>query len=430
MFNAILRKSFIARLEVQELNQSLQKKSDELQQQNDNLKALGKKIEAVGAAKDEFLARMSHEIRTPLHAVIGMSIVGLEDGTLEGMRESLGLVQNSADHLLSIVNDVLDFSKIESGSLSIHNSSFDLRHEITALTSIIKQQAHAKELWFSVSIDSSVPSHIISDNLRIRQILINFLGNACKFTPKGGTITLSIISEFSKKYNCAVLKFTVTDTGVGIKFEDQRKIFGSFVQLNENQESLSSGAGLGLAISDRLAKLLGGEIVLKSALGEGSSFSLIIPVIEDVSLRDIDSGETTGHLNESERPLKVLVAEDNFINRRLIEKLLMHDGHSVELAENGSIALEKLKEGHFDVVLMDCSMPVMDGYTATKNIRASGSKIPIIALTAHALAGAREECIAAGMNEYLTKPLDRARLKRLLSRVAMGLSQKPSQSTS
>lgn len=419
MFNSILRSNFLSKSEVVELNRSLQKKGEELQAQNDMLTIMSQKTNAANKAKSEFLARMSHEIRTPLNAIIGMSAVGVEDGTNEGMKESLHLVQSSADHLLSIVNDILDFSKIESGTFSIHKTSFDLHHEVTSIASIIKQQAQAKDLWFSVSIAQDVPAHVISDNLRIRQILINFLGNACKFTPRGGTVSLSVIAEHSDKYNGKILKFTVTDNGQGIREEDQKKIFESFVQVSQNVDSLIGGSGLGLSISDRLAKLLGGEIHLSSEIGKGSSFSLVLPLVEDVTLRDMHSSETQRLLHEKIVPLDILVAEDNSINQKLVEKMLEKDGHKVTVASNGKEVVEMIKKDRFDVILMDCSMPVMDGYTATKEIRLSGSKIPIIALTAHALAGAREECLASGMNEYLTKPIDRSRLRRLLARVAL-----------
>lgn len=422
MFNTILRNNFVSKYEVQELNTSLQKKGEELQAQNDMLTIMSQKTNAASRAKSEFLARMSHEIRTPLNAIIGMSTVGIEDGTVDGMKESFDLVQRSADHLLSLVNDILDFSKIESGTFSIHKTSFDLNHEISSIASIIKHQAHARDLWFSVNIADNVPTQVISDNLRIRQILINFLGNACKFTPSGGSISLNVSSEHSEKYSGKVLKFTVTDNGQGIKEEDQKKIFESFVQVSQNLDSLNAGSGLGLAISDRLAKLLGGEIVLKSSLGKGSAFTLVLPLVEDIALMNLQSHEMDTQMQVNVVPLEILVAEDNQINQKLIDKLLTKDGHKVTLTNNGKEVLDVLKNQSFDVILMDCSMPILDGYAASKEIRASGSTVPIIALTAHALAGAREECIASGMNEYLTKPIDRSRLRRLLARVAIGKS--------
>lgn len=383
-----------------------------------------KKAEAANQAKGEFVTNMSHELRTPMNGVIGMTNLALELCDNPAQREYLELVSQSADHLLSVLNDILDFSKIESGKLLIEDTEFDLHELIEKLARTLRPLAEHKGVALTVQINPTVPRQMLGDPTRIRQVLLNLVGNGIKFTP-AGKIELAVTGAGPQQ-----VRFTVSDTGIGIAKEKQRSIFESFVQADGGTARKFGGTGLGLAISDRLVRLMGGEIEVDSELGRGSAFSFTI-ALKAVSVAQGPPAEYLRNLSEAVGPVhpdaatlpnsslfKVLVAEDNPVNQKLAKIVLQKAGYHVTLVSDGLEAVSALQRSQYDLVLMDVQMPGMDGLAATREIRrAEGSQryTPIIALTAHAMQGDRERCLKAGMDDYLTKPIN---VKQLIAQIA------------
>jgi PAS domain S-box-containing protein len=375
-------------------------------------------LEQANSAKNEFLANMSHEIRTPLSGILGMADLTLLQAPPGELRENLEMIRSSALSLNTIINDLLDFSAIEAGRLSIRPLEFSLRDELAKLAGGFEEQARLKGLFFGLSVDDGVPERVVTDPARVRQILINLVNNAVKFTLEG-SVRLDVRSPDSDH-----LALSVSDTGIGIPSDRIKDLFQSFTQLESTVTKRFGGTGLGLAISKNLAELMGGTIGVESREGVGSVFTLIVPIeIPDEQERKPEQRAVPEPAIG--RPLRILLAEDNPVNQLVIRRLLARQGHFVRVAASGRQVLEELKGSEFDLVIMDVQMPEMDGLDATRAIRhgeggRNPATIPIIALTAYAMKGDRERFIAAGMDGYVTKPVDFDELARTIAEVCRG----------
>ena len=382
--------------------------------------------------KSEFLANMSHEIRTPMNGVMGMA--DLLSGTVldEEQREYVTGIQRSADTLLTIINDILDVSKIESGKFELAPIVFSLGQLIDDLRSLFTFRVAEKRLELKINVHHEVPSRLYGDPDRLKQVFINLIANAIKFTPDFGCIDVDIRVD-SRKGNSLYLYVSVSDTGVGIPLEKQRLIFEPFTQADPSTTRQYGGTGLGLTICSKLVKLMGGKIFVDSTPGIGTTFhfSVCLEVVAEaglaaasqISSRQSASAEQGATGDTPVPALSVLLVEDNAVNQAVAVRMLEKLGQKVTVAEHGRHALDLCKDATFDVILMDCQMPVLDGYQTTQIIRAGeanvSSQVPIVAITAHAMEGDRERCLAAGMDDYLTKPLNRKELLEKLREVAL-----------
>ena len=370
--------------------------------------------EEAARIKADFLANMSHEIRTPMNAILGTAYLALKADLPPRQREYLGKIQSSSQHLLGIINDILYFSKIDAGKLSIDNTEFDLEQVLSSTAGFLNEKAGGKGLELIFNIAPDVPQTLIGDPLRFGQILINYGSNAVKFTERGEICISAEVRE--RTADSTLLHFEVRDTGIGVTVEQQQHLFQSFQQADMSTTRKYGGTGLGLAISKRLAELMGGNVGVESEYGDGSRFWFTVRVginIEQKLSAAID--ETTVLLEEkmtSIRGARILLVEDNEINQEVASEMLTEIGLRVELAENGLVALEKLGRSAYDLVLMDMQMPVMDGVTATRAIRENPkwAGLPIVAMTANAMQQDKMACFAAGMNDFIAKPIEPAQL--------------------
>lgn len=366
--------------------------------------------EQASVAKSQFLANMSHEIRTPMAGVLGMLDAMLDDGLPEDARDKAAIARDSASALLAILNDILDYSKLESNEVAIERLSFDLHRLLEEVRSIFENRAAEKKLGLLVEVADDVPRWVISDPTRTRQILVNLTGNALKFTHRGEVrIGVSRAGD--------LVRFEVADTGIGLSHEQQSRLFRRFAQADDSTNRRYGGTGLGLAISKQLAELLGGSIGVDSVEGQGSTFWFTVEGSEGQAPTEKSSG--TAQASVDLPALEILAAEDNRVNQMVLQNVLRRTGHRVTLVDDGAAALEAARTQHFDLILMDVQMPEMDGLEATRAIRALEPpycEVPIVALTANAMAGDRERYIAVGMDEYASKPIDRDALTRAILR--------------
>lgn len=384
----------------------LYKQKKLLETSNIELKIAKEKAEKKDLLKSLFLATMSHEIRTPMNGIIGVSELLKQTPLSQDQLDLVNIMSISGNNLLLIINDILDISKIEAGQIKLEYRDFDLHNVALEIISMLDIKSNDQGNKLILNIDEKVPRYVMGDSMRLKQILLNIANNAVKFTKNGKVeIDISYIAEYNNRHK---IGFKVIDTGIGILKSDQSKLFKHFSQLNQTTNREYGGTGLGLAISKSLVELMDGKIGVDSKPKVGSTFwfNVMLGNSEKVT---VAQQKKVMPQKDSNISLNVLLVEDNLINQKIAKGIIKQLGHIVAIADNGQIAVDMYKKNHFDIVLMDIQMPVMDGFMATKNIRKwekDNDKQPvrIIALTANALKGDKERCFNVGMNDFITKP--------------------------
>lgn len=426
--------------EVGKLAQSFKKMTESLHQSIDEVNEKNRQLAQSSRLKSEFLANMSHEIRTPMNAIMGMSEF-LRGTRLDAeQKELVNVITHSGRSLLTLINDILDVSKVEAGKLELHLQAFNFNEWLKALADSARLSSSSKGLDFSISVDKNMPPYIYADSVRLGQCFNNLISNAVKFTDHGFIkVAVEVLSLTRKGDKESVqLKVSVTDSGIGIEKSQQKKIFNKFFQADGSASRLYGGTGLGTTITKQLVNLMGGEIDLESCEGQGSSFWFVVD-LEVAQQNDVEectaqlalfaenalpepasTCEQTIEDQVIESRLSVLLVEDNPVNQMVAQGFLKKLGYTkIDKASDGERALSKMLGNHYDLVFMDCQMPVMDGFAAARAIRlleGESAKVPIIAMTACTMKGDREKCLASGMNDYVAKPLSRKNLKAAIER--------------
>ncbi len=431
----------LARQRAEMANLELADANRQMEQAIDRANQMAEAAEAASLAKSEFLANMSHEIRTPLTAILGFTDLLVERRHTEAEREEwFSAIRRNGDHLLCLINDILDLSKIEAKRMTLTPAPCRLSDMIAAVVSMMRVRAQERRLTLSVEYNGQLPQTILADENRLRQVLLNLVGNAIKFTETGG---VRVVTTFQAEGLAGqpAIRMEVIDTGIGIEPSQMHRLGEAFYQADASSSRRFGGTGLGLAISRRLIDMMGGRMEIDSTPGRGTRFILTLPTgpLHGVEMipcpHEVECAPAAPAAPASPAPTReevlagrhILLAEDGPDNQRLIRTLLLKAGADVSLAINGRAAVELAAGTRFDVILMDMQMPEMDGYDATRRLRQTGHDLPIIALTAHALSGDRDRCLAAGCSDYLAKPIDRVRLIETVARWAAGTPAAPAE---